>query len=285
VSHTYFSHRTGVNPNIKGLGLFDVINLFVRVFSQLEQDGYFQEAFGYFCIDAEDNYVNGKVSDIPLEILLDIRKKNLWPIDRESLHYSEDDLFDIIEFLYQHISKPLEGSYHSYSNCGMHYETFDQKLGQIEFCQKVNSILEHYVDKFELSSDGEILHKPEDGLEPIIKAKIPSDDSNVIDRINAAKLLYQRHKSSIVDRRHAVSELTHVLEYLRPKMQSVLDKKDEADLFNIANNFGIRHHNDKQKTDFDEPLWLGWMFYFYLTTIHVVLRKINSEQPSQNAQK
>ena len=42
---------------------------------------------------------------------------------------------------------------------------------------------------------------------------------------------------------------------------------------NLANNFGIRHHNDQEKTAYDTSLWLSWMFYFYLATIHVVLRK------------
>jgi len=42
----------------------------------------------------------------------------------------------------------------------------------------------------------------------------------------------------------------------------------------LANNFGIRHHNERQKTDYD-ALWLNWMFYFYLSTIHVLLRKMS----------
>ena len=64
-----------------------------------------------------------------------------------------------------------------------------------------------------------------------------------------------------------------MLEYLRPKVKSLLTSADEKDLFNLANNFGIRHHNDQQKTAYDASLWLSWMFYFYLATIHVVLRK------------
>ena len=53
--------------------------------------------------------------------------------------------------------------------------------------------------------------------------------------------------------------------------------KDDADLFNIANNFGVRHGNDKQNTGYDASLWLSWTFYFYLSTIHVVLRKMKQE--------
>ena len=52
-------------------------------------------------------------------------------------------------------------------------------------------------------------------------------------------------------------------------------KDDEPELFNIANNFGVRHHNQKQKTGYDQALWLSWMFYLYLSTIHLVARKID----------
>lgn len=65
-------------------------------------------------------------------------------------------------------------------------------------------------------------------------------------------------------------------EYLRPKLQSIISSKDEADLFNIANNFSVRHHNDKQKNEYDESIWLSWMFYFYLATIHTIIRKLKT---------
>ena len=63
-------------------------------------------------------------------------------------------------------------------------------------------------------------------------------------------------------------------EKIRPAVKAEMLRGDEADLFNIANNFGIRHLNDKQQTGYDAALWLSWMFYFYLATIHVVLRKM-----------
>ena len=107
---------------------------------------------------------------------------------------------------------------------------------------------------------------------------MPSKDSNIVGRINAATNNFRRHGSSIDDRRQAVRDLADVFEYLKPQVQELLAIKDERDLFNIANNFGIRHHNDKQKTSYDAAIWLSWMFYFYLSTIHVVLRKIEHDK-------
>lgn len=276
MAHKYFSQRTGSNPNLKGLPLAVLVGLFVKLFELLRQDGYFDEAFGLYCVDAGE--IKGKVKDIELEMLLAIRKKNLWPIGKHAPNYSEDDLFDVIEFLYQHVSKPIEGTMHSWNECGMHWETFNQADGRREYREKINQVLRHYEKRFELSDKGEVLHRPEEGFEPIFNADVPSKDVNVVDRINAATIKFRRHGSSIDDRRQAVRDLVDVLEYLRPKVQSLLTSKDENDLFNIANNFGIRHHNDRQKTSYDSAIWLSWMFYFYLATIHVVLRKIEHDK-------
>jgi len=59
-------------------------------------------------------------------------------------------------------------------------------------------------------------------------------------------------------------------------MKGIILEKDESDLFNIANNFGLRHHNENQKTNYDGKLWNSWLFYFYLSTIHLILRKIDA---------
>lgn len=277
--HTYYSQRKGTNPNLLGLPLRDTVDLFVKVFIQFQEEGYFHEAFGFSCVDAD--HIHGKVRDVELEMLLTIRKKGLWPVYIQADKYSEDDFFDVIEFLFQHVSKPIDGTYHSYNDCGMHWETFNRVEGRSEFRIKVNAILNHYQKPFELSGAGEILHKPEAGFEPIFEADVPSKDINVVARLNAAVLRYRRHGSTLDDRRQAVRDLADVLEYLRPKVKVLLTAADDKDLFNIANNFGVRHHNDQQKTAYDASLWLSWMFYFYLSTIHVVLRKIEHDNGSK----
>lgn len=210
-------------------------------------------------------------------MLLTIRKTGLWPIHEKAPLYTEDDFFDVLEFLHQYVSKPIDGTMHSYGQCGMHWETFNKVQGQHDFRSKVNSVLAHYEQRFELSTNGEVLHKPEAGFEPIFDADLPSKDKNVLSRVTAAALRYRRHGSTVDDRRQAVRDLSDVLEYLRPQVKSMLTSADEKDLFNIANNFGVRHHNDKQRTAYDAGIWLSWMFYFYLSTIHVVLRKIEHE--------
>ena len=274
--HTFYSMRMGSNPAKDGFDLDDSKELFQRVYGNLSEAGYFDESFGFWCVDAD--HIQGKVADVELEIFLNIRKKNLWPISKFIEHYNEDDLFDIIEFLYMHVSKPIDGNYHSWSNCGMHWETFNKAEGQKEFREKINEILGMYIGEYELSENGEILVNSDIGFEKLFEADIPSTNKSVTERIDSAIRQYRRHGSTLDDRRQAVRDLADVLEYLRPKVKSILTKQDERDLFNLANNFGIRHHNEKQKTNYDTALWLSWMFYYYLATIHVLLRKIEHEK-------
>jgi hypothetical protein len=273
MKHEYYSQRIGENKYIDGLPLEDIKGLFLKVYEQFREDGYFDESFGWQ--DGE-----GAVRDIEMEILLSIRKKDLWPMAQWLIGYSEDDLFDVVEFLYQYVSKPVEGTYQNYYE-RMHWATFNKTDGQQAFRSKVNDLLDVYENRFELSDRGEVLRRPEAGFEKIFEASMPAKDENIVDRVDVAILRFRRHGSTIDDRRQAVRDLADVLEYLRPRVQELLTNKDENDLFNIANNFGIRHHNDRQRTNYDTAIWLSWMFYFYLATIHVVLRKIESQSEQE----
>lgn len=278
----YYFVRTGKNPNAGKFDLTMLHALMQPLFKELVNKGYFQEAFGFECVDA--GKVEGKLgSDIEGFMVRKLRKSGLWPIEfklRNDL-YSEDDLFDIVEFLYDYVSMPIEteGSYHSYNGCGWHYNEFDAEIGRREFRTEVNELLRDYASGYELSEDGEILNLPEHGFGTLLDASIPARDPEKIEaRINAAIHKFRSRHSTSEDRRDAIRDLADVLEYLRPKIKEVLTNKDEADLFNIANNFAIRHHNADQKSDYDKPIWYSWIFYFYLATIHAALRLIEKHR-------
>jgi hypothetical protein len=151
-----------------------------------------------------------------------------------------------------------------------------RKNGQLHFRLEINELLADYEDGWELSLRGQILLRGETGLRELLTTDLPEnvDRTNVKARVDRATLQFRRRGSSLDDRRQAVRELADVLEFLRPKLKQVMTRKDEGDLFNIANNFGIRHHNEQQQTDYDQAIWLSWMFHFYLATIHMATRRL-----------
>ena len=270
---TYYSVRTGKHQQ-QVIPHEMMLELLFGLYNKLKQKGYFVEYFGFHCTDAGDIF--GELGhDIPAAIFFKLRRNNLWPIDEKYKNFTKDELFDLIEFLYDCCSKPTEWYFHNWNGCGNHFTEFHRKSGKIEFKNEINQVLCDYEDGYELSESGEILSMPDEGLETLLSAALPEiDKENVNEKVEQAKLKFRRRSSSYEERKDAIRDLADVLEFLRPRAKNVLLRKDENDLFEIANRFAIRHHNAGQQTEYDKPIWYSWMFYFYLSTIHATIRLI-----------
>jgi hypothetical protein len=280
VSRKYYSVRKSKNQlTTEALKL-----LFGTIFQKFADDQYFDEAFGFTCVD--QGWIPGTMGKTPeIYFLRHLRKPNLWPVSTQLNSYTEEDLFDVIEILYDLVSEPLEGSYHSWNDCGMHYSTFNQPSGRTKFRFEINELLSDYKGSYELAENGEIVERADSGVGTLLSAKLPSTASHLNERLDEAIGLFRRRHSSLSDRHNAVRMLADILEELRPGLKAALARKDESDLFNIANNFEIRHRNEKQKNQYDRSLWLSWMFYFYVATLHFATRRleqtITSESPDR----
>jgi len=197
---------------------------------------------------------------------------------------TEDHVFDVLEFLYDHVSKPgemvqmtTETGYNSWD-----YGNYDAEAGRTEFIDKANSFLCDYRTGYELMKDGTILAIGSQGLQHILDAEIlPYDEANVDSKVRNAITKWRNRHLSFAGKKEAVREMADVFEWLKKTkgLDKVLDGKDESALFDIANNFAIRHHNPKQKSHYDKNIWYSWMFHFYLATYHAAIRLlIKAEQ-------
>jgi len=270
----YYSSRKN-GPDATKLDLDDLREILFSAYTFFEKAGYLVDAFGFTCVDNgyEPGYVGG---DIGVFVRLTLLRKDLWPLVEKYELYSEDDCFTMIEFLYDHVSKPHAKEFHSWDNCGYHYSKFNKQDGREEFLARFKLPLERYGNGWELTEEGEIMSLPPQGMATLLAATPPTDDKTTTGRVAEATLKFRRHGSSMSDRRDAVRALADVLEWLRPQIKETLLKDDEKELFNIANNFGIRHMNQNQKLQYDEVVWLSWMFYHYLNTInafHHILKR------------
>lgn len=269
----YYSVRAGRRD--ASLDLPVLRDLFLATFEHLRQTGYFDEAFGYNCVDEPDLIPGTRGHNIDNFFLRRLRKANLWPINREGISkYSEDDLFDVIELLFDEVSKPVDGIYHHFNDCGMHWETFNRGQGRRELRAEVNALLADYQGGWELSPEGEIRALGEPGFQELLNASLPPDvdQTNVQARVAHAIRRFRSRHSSLDDRRQAVRELADVLEFLRPLVKQAFTRKSEDALFELANRFGIRHHNERQETEYEQAIWLSWMFHIELATIHAAVR-------------
>ena len=274
----YYSARTGKNKDNLSLDLDTFKDMFHRYFDVLDEKGYFDESFGYYCVDK--GHVPGKTIYKNIYDALLIETGNNDFKTSEYKRHSEETTFDLVEFLYDYVSKPLEGKYHEFDNCGWHYFNFDKSRGQEEYLKYVNELLAKYGTGYELTKDGEILIVGEDELNEIFVSELPNvDNDNIKNSVDRAIKKFRRYKSNEEDRKDAIRDLADVLEFLKRRYPNVLNKQDDSDLFNIINRFSIRHHNPDQVNNYDKPIWYNWMFYFFLSTIHAYTRFMIKKYP------
>lgn len=272
----YYSERNGKPLDDSKKSIKWIKRLFLSTYYQLNRGGYYQKYFG---IDCTDGYQCGLLGD-DIEIIISFRleKIDLYPINKYIDSYTEDDLFDVIEFMHDHCSKGIEGNFHSWNSCGMHYTKFNDEEGKKYFRQCMNPILNKYKDGFELSKSGEILILADNGLDKIFEAEIPTNDADIKKRIDLAILKFRQYKSSLKDRHDAIRDLADIFESLKTDINIHLKHKDTQAIFDIANNFEIRHHNQSQKPNYDKKIWYSWIFYFYLATLYALLHMIENDK-------
>jgi len=259
--------------------------LVVHCLDDFRERGYMQEAFGIECVDGDSDGTLGRDPDA--YFLRTILREGIWPYWRvdptteawatpQSIWttWDEDTLFDVVEVMHDLVSKPTKGSYHDYAECGMHYWDFNRTAGQDEFRQELNVVLRLNDPPYEMDGLGQIIEGAPEEFRTLLGAPVPpgTEHDLVMSKIDAAVARFRTRGASIDDRRHAVRDLADVLEALRPDIKQSMMSADEGALFNIANNFAIRHNNRQQRGDYDRVTWLRWTFYVYLATIHAVLR-------------
>jgi len=254
-----YAFRHGVE--LPRLSYPELQRAFGAIFEELEDQGWFQAKLGKDCPD-DPKDVGG--------VVLGKLGREAWPLSGAARQEPEEWLFTFIEFAYQNVSKPTGSYYHKWDNCGIHVTASDDAQGRREFRKRANALLSRYERPHQLREDGEIWEAAPTGLETIEVA--PTGEQPIDSRVQSAIRSFRRHGATEDDKRHAVRDLADILEYLRKSGGTQLPSKDEGELFNIANNFGIRHHNPQEKTNYSAGIWLDWIFYSYLNTIATLMR-------------
>ncbi|TGK87184.1 hypothetical protein EHQ31_00795 [Leptospira montravelensis] len=276
MSKEYFSIRNNRNRNQK-LNLRNLCELINEVISEFSKNFYFAESLGFYdSYSLPGRWYNGKLGndeDIARKLFLKVRKRNLWPIYNHYEYYSEEDLFDIIEFLWDIVRKPVYTQERIEQLYGFDiFESFDIELGRKEFSDQINAQLIDYNKDYILEKDGMIYKKSEFGVQEIFDAEPPTNDEKILIKLSDSIKKFRNRHSNEKDRKDSVRELADILEYIRPNINDLISEQDESDLFNIINNFSIRHMNQRQKENIDESIWNNWQFYIFLSTIYAYLK-------------
>jgi hypothetical protein len=244
---------------------------FLRIVSNLSARGYFEQAFEKDCVD-------NPATTEPAAVIEDLTgRAGLWEMGPAELDGDRDAFCDLIEVLHDLVARPRYRTLHSYAGCGWHYSDFSRGSGQALYRWAVNNLLDRSHIELRLAESGEdigrLIETTDEARGDLMSRMTAKTDGPVADRVRHAIALFRSRAATEEVKRSAAIALALVLEERRGLLKENLLTKDEGALFQIANQFAIRHQNDGQHPDYD-PVFRDWIFWWYLATIELTDRLI-----------
>lgn len=253
----YYAERNGLlgkNYNIK-----DLNDLFILFHRQLEEDGYLIKFYGG--LDKWEEYHSSICGDdLDTFVFSKTGYRDLLPPYYDN-NYKEEQIFSLIEMLYTYVNG---------------IEEFSTGDGKAEYRQRVNAILNYYNKGWELTKEGYIRELVNNGLSTLLIQDY--SDLTIYEEISKTKEEFLRYGTTLDDKKDALIRLGNIMEPLREEMTKKLSKDDTSAIFNILNNFQLRHNNANQKTDYDKDIYYPWMFYQMLAALDAFLKIKEREQ-------
>lgn len=164
--------------------------------------------------------------------------------------------------------------------CGWDYSGFALEPARVLYRWHVNRLLARYGVNLQLAAEGEdagrLVRTAGDDRDDLVSRALHSPDCGGRDDVEHAIALFRSRTSTTAERRSAVIALAGILERRRAFLRSELLAKDESALFHIANGFDIRHRDKSQQSDYD-PVFLDWLFWWYLATVELTDRLLGRQ--------
>lgn len=274
----YYSQRVQGDADTSESMLRTIARRVRALIDEFAADLYFDEVFHVECI--EFNFLPGST---PEEVLdSNVGKPHLW--SDEFNGWTEADLCDFIEVFHDQMARPTRRWFHSFSwtPCGWHAESFSRRSGQAIYRWRMNQLLDTTSFDFRLAETGKdtgrMVRRVPNGLGRLMDEVLA--DAAVEDPEAHAISLFRKRGATREDRRSAVVTLAGILEDRRELLKDRLWTKDEGALFDIANNFDLRHRKADQRGDYDAE-FLEWIFYWYLATVNLTKRLSGEQTPGR----
>jgi len=176
-------------------------------------------------------------------------------------------LYDTLEFLHDEAIAQLDR--------GM----VRKDQGQAVFRERINPDLAQFNHSMEMLANGQIVEAAPDQLRPLLDDPLPEDVTLPIrEPLEAAIEQYRRRGATAHDKRSALKHLADVLEPMKGVIRDYVLPADEKALFDIANNFYVRHLNRNQQRSYDSEIWLDWMFYVYVATARAMIAVMDRDE-------
>ena len=167
------------------------------------------------------------------------------------------------------VARPRRRTYRHFSDCRWHYAEFAAGPGQALYRWRVKELFDRLQIDLRLPDTGEdsgrLVHVIDDDRDELIDQVLGDPTTSRHTREHAVALFRARGAGREA-KRSAVEALYGLLEERRSLLKAELMTKDEDALFQIANQFAVRHRDARQRGNYDEA-FLDWTFWWYLGTL------------------
>jgi hypothetical protein len=255
---------------------------FVNVVNDLRARGYFEHAIPSGC----DDYPDWTVGDGDELLTRKVGVMGLWPLRTveqilDSAAGADPNLMvTVVEALHDLVARPRSRDWHSFMR-HHHYSSFSTATGREVYRVRINELLAHARIPLRLADSGEdvgrLIQTVADDREQLVTRVLATPGPQDAATVAHALALFRSRNASVEDKRSAIVALARVLEDRRDLLKTELFKKDEGALFHIANEFDLRHRKVGQQGDYD-PVFLDWVFWWYLATVELTDRLIARQE-------
>jgi len=281
--HYYLERRRPVNEPLPLTGSL-LGEAVAACLQELNESGYFEQSFGSTCEDA-DSDPNGtghamlreRVFGQSPQAGVEVR---LWPPSLPTVAaWDEEVMLSAIEALYDLVARPRTRHWHEFYS-EWDYSDYSRASGQAVYLWRINELLDRSDLGLHLATSGEdrglLVQTLTDERQELVERALTMDSAPATkERVEHAVATFRRRGGSTrADKRAAVLSLHHVLERNRDSLKAHLLKKDEAALFDIANNFDMRHHKLDQRDEYGDE-FLDWVYWWYLATVELIQRVVS----------
>jgi hypothetical protein len=276
----YWSARHAGGRGGRQLEFDDLTRRFIRVVEEFEANGYLAHVFGQECVDDRG------APPLPDRAMILEERAGYpiahWPLWESRLGWELDSFCDLVEVFHDLVARPTSRWWHDFARCGWHYSAFATGPGRRLYRWRINQLLDASTLGLRLAEEGEdlgrLVRAEPTGLEDLPERAMQAAAPKAVDRVQHAIALFRARSATLEERRSAVITLAGILEERRDLLRAELLTKDETALFQIANQFAVRHQKADQRSDYD-PAFLDWLFWWYLGTVQLTDQLLARQMP------
>lgn len=244
---------------------------FAVLLLDMRDNGYFPTALPRDCVDDPTDWF-----DVREKIRRALHMPFEWNgFPDEAAAWSEPLILSLIEYFHDHAQRPrVEAYLHEYNDCGPHYAQHSAESGAAVYRWRMNQLLDTQQTGLQLGRHGvergRLIRRLGTPLDAAVDERAATGSHDPADEVAHAIRTYRERGASTTQKRSALALLAGALEQRRSEVKTVL-RKDEQDLFRIANQFGIRHRRPDQQDDYGDE-FLDYIFSAFVSAVVLMER-------------